>query len=159
MNSENNKDHLKVQIRESIVIPLIIVSIIIYFIGAALYNMTVKANDIGLPTYLLTMTAVALLMFSYVLAVWKQSKIMSLADEGIYLGNSKLVRWDSILSIKRRTERSGEGGKYLVLQTIHSAEPLEIDISNMAMSEKKLLKEIQKFRHYNINKVDDYYFN
>lgn len=154
MNSKHNQDHFKIEIRESIAIPLAIVGIIIYFIGYGLYKMTDEATAIGLPIYLLIMISVAGLLFYHILSLGKQSVIMAFTHEGIYLTNSKLIRWDAILSIKKRTERSGEGARFLVLQTIHTSTPHEIDITNMAISEKKLAKQIQKFRDYHISEVE-----
>jgi hypothetical protein len=154
MNSKYNKDQLKIEIRESIAIPLIIVGIIIYFIGYGLYEMTGEAKEIGLPFYVLIMTSMTGLLFYYILSLGKRSIVMSLTHEGIYLRNSKLITWDAILSIKKRTERSGEGARFLVLQSVHSSTPHEVDITNIAISEKKLAKQIQKFRDYHINEVN-----
>jgi hypothetical protein len=154
MNSKYDKDHVTIEIRESIAIPLIIVGIIIYFISYGLYKMTDEAKDIGLPIYVLIVISVAALLFYYILSLGKRSIIMSLTQKGIYLANSKLIRWDAILSIKKRTVRGDEGTRFLVLQTVHTSTPHEIDITNMAISEKKLAKQIQKFRAYHIHEVE-----
>ena len=156
MNSEHNKDHLKIEIRESILSPLIVVGIIIYFMGYGLYKMTQEGKTIGLPIYVLIMTSVAGLLIFYVISIGKRSIVISLTTEGIYIRNFKLIRWDAIHSIKMRTELKGEGARLLVLQTAQFT-PHEIDITNIAISEKKLIKQIQKFRDYHIREVEDDY--
>jgi hypothetical protein len=155
MNSKSINEHLKIEIRESITTPLVIVGIIVYFIGYGLYEMTDQATAIGLPVFVLIMASVGGLLFHYILTLGKQAVIMSLTHEGIYLANSRRIRWDDILSIKIRKDRSGDGARFLVLQTVHAPKPREINITNIAISEKELTKHIQKFRHYYISEVED----
>jgi hypothetical protein len=144
----------KVEIRESTHSSLGMIGIDILAIGYGLYEKDKFVAQMGSSTYWVVLSALFCFLLYQLFTLGRRKVILLIDDQGVYHKDLRLMKWEDILSIKR-TRVSGEEGKEVVFlfQTTQAKEPHRITISGLDISEKSLIKEIQKFKDYNIYDV------
>jgi hypothetical protein len=148
--------HPPVEVRESYTQAATILLGSVLLFGHGIYYHEKYSENIDQMVYLVLMSVGGMFVLYESYQLLNRNVIMRIDDSGIFHKKFGLLKWEQILSIKKKKKTDEEDGEvFLLLQTPNVFKPFEINVSNLQISETELIRIIRKFRDYVITEIHD----